>query len=54
MTRPPSPYAPVLKAMTPTRLKTNVPMKVPSAFWAVVSSISSFAARGVTLLVAAL
>ena len=44
----------MLSATIPTRLNTNEPMKVPRAFCAVVSSISSFAARGVTLLVAAL
>lgn len=40
-------------AMIPTRLKRNDPMNVASTFCVVLSSMTSFVARGVTLLVAA-
>ena len=45
--RPLGPYTPVDSAMMLTRLKTNEPMKIASARWAVRSSTSNWVARGV-------
>ncbi len=41
------------RAMMPTRLNRNEPMKVDRTFWVVESSMMRTFARGVTLLVAA-
>jgi hypothetical protein len=50
--RPASPYSPVLRATRPTMANRKAPMKVARAVCALLSSINSLAARGVTVVVA--